>query len=109
MTELTPPHLRLREQLCAGSGPPLAVGVDDNGTYLVMTLPGRSGPCWICAAVSERALGCVRAGTSSPWAVVHHSATGRIGLFRSLADGTIRDSELLCADLPVGAGLLSAA
>jgi hypothetical protein len=107
--ERTPPHLRVREELPGGLGLIVAVGVDSSGTYLVIVVPGRSGPCWVCAPATERALGCVRDGTSSPWAVVHHSATGTIGLFRTLLDGSIRESEVLCSDLPAGAGLLSAA
>ncbi len=109
MADLTPPHLRVREQLPAGRGPAVAVGVDSRGIYLVMVVPGRSGPCWVCAPVTERALGCVRDGRSSPWTVVHHSATGTVELFRTLVDGSIRESEVRCADLPAGSGLLSAA
>ena len=108
MADPTPPHLRLQERLSSRC-PDLAVGVDGSGTYLVMGMPGRSGPCWVCARVTARALGCVRDGSSSPWSVIHHSATGTVGLFRTLVDGSIRESEILCADLPAGSGLLSAA
>jgi hypothetical protein len=105
----TPPHLRLLEQLPSFAGGGLAVAHDRSSTYLVVATTGRSGPCWVCAPVSSLAVDCVRDGRASPWSVVHHSATGTVSVFRTLLDGTIRDSVVLCADLPAGSALLSAA
>ena len=105
----TPPQLRFLERLDAADGIGLSVGCDQEATYLIVSLTGRSGPCWICAPATERALACVKDHRSSPWAVVHHSATGTVTLFRTMLDGSVRDSMVLCADLPEGAGVLSAA
>jgi hypothetical protein len=75
----------------------------------VVSLPGRSGPCWICAPATWAALDCVRRRRASPWSVIHHSSTGTVTLHRTLGDGSVRDSTVLCAALPAGAGVLSAA
>ncbi len=109
MLDPIPPHLRLRELLPSVPGASVAVGVDACGSYLVVALPGRSGPCWVCAPVTPRAVSCVRSGATSPWSVVHHSATGTVGLYRTLVDGSVRGSEILCSRLPAGAAVLSAA
>jgi hypothetical protein len=109
MTTLAPPSLHLAEQLAAADGIGLCVACDDKASYLVVSLPGRSGPCWICAPASSYALACVRDQRSSPWSVVHHTATGTVTVYRTLLDGTIRESVVLCADLPTGASVLCAA
>ena len=105
----TPPNLRLSETFDAADGIGLAVGFDHDGCYLVVSVPGRSGPCWICAPASERALDCVRRRRASPWAVVHHSRTGTVTVYRTLLDGSLRDSTVLCASLPAGTAVLCAA
>ena len=109
MITLTPPTLRLADRLPAADGIGLCVAFDRSGSYLVVSLPGRSGPCWICAPASVRALECVRRHGASPWSVVHHSATGTVSVYRTLLDGTVRESTMRCADLPAGAAVLSAA
>jgi hypothetical protein len=106
---LTPPHLRLRERLTPPSGPPVAVACDEDYIYLVMTVPGRNGPCWLCVPTSEVAIGCVRDGRVSPWTVAHHSATGTVLVFRTHLDGEVGESVLLCDHLPPGPLALSAA
>jgi hypothetical protein len=105
----TPPPLRLLERLDAADGIGLCVACDRWETYLVVSLPGRSGPCWICAPASDRALECVRGHRASPWSVLHHSATGTVTVYRTLLDGSVRDSLVLCSDLPLGSAVLSAA
>jgi hypothetical protein len=79
------------------------------GQYLVMEMAGSAGPCWVCAPVSNRALDCVRTGQASPWAVLHHSSTGTVDIYRTLRDGSVRESVVLCAALPVGRSVLAAA
>ncbi len=109
MSTLAPPPLRLAERLPAADGIGLCVACDDEGSYLVVSLAGRSGPCWICAPASRRALDCVRDRRASPWAVLHHSATGTVTVYRTLLDGSVRESLVLCTDLPEGAAVLCAA
>ncbi len=109
MTTLTPPSFRLAERLPSADGIGLCVACDGHGTYLVVSLVGRSGPCWICVPATSRALECVRRRRASPWALVHHSATGTVTVYRTLLDGTVRESTMLCAELPTGAGVLAAA
>lgn len=105
----TPPSLRLAERLASADGIGLCIAGDHDGSYLVVSLPGRSGTCWICAPATDLALDCVRGHRASPWAVVHHSRTGTVRVFRTLVDGTIRESLVLCAELPAGASVLCAA
>ena len=71
-----PPQLWMQESLSVAGDDDAAVGVGVGGTYLVVELPGFAGPCWVCAPVTDRALDCVRDGRTSPWTVLHHSATG---------------------------------
>jgi hypothetical protein len=103
-----PPSFRVRESLVVG-GVVAAVAEDHGAGYLVVRVPGRSGPCWVCAPATDRAIAAVRDGRSSPWAVLHHSATGTVEIYRSMLDGSVRQSVVLCASLPTGGGLLSAA
>ena len=77
--------------------------------YLVLALAGRSGPCWVCAPASDRAVACVRGGRASPWSVVHHSLTGTVDIYRTLRDGSVRESVVLCDSLPLGRTVLAAA
>ena len=101
-----PPQLRLRVVLPGGSGA-LADGV--GGPFVVVHGPGRAGPCWVAAPASERACNCVAEGRASPWAVLHHSATGTVDVYRTLGDGSICESVILCSSLPAGPEVLSAA
>jgi len=86
-----------------------AVAIGAGGQYLVIEITGRAGPCWVCAPVSDRALECVRSGRTSPWTVVHHSATGTVDIYRTLLDGSVHESVVLCSALPVGRAVLAAA
>jgi hypothetical protein len=96
-----PPQLLFQECIPAADGDAeAAVGVGIGGTYLVVEIPGQTGPCWVCAPVSELAVECVRAGRTSPWTVLHHSATGTVDLYRTTADGSLHCSTLLCSRLP---------
>ena len=95
-----PPQLALRETITVPHDSDAAVGVGVGGTYLVVELPGRAGPCWVCAPVSERAIECVRRGQAHPWTVLHHSATGTADVYRTAADGSLHTSTVLCASLP---------
>jgi hypothetical protein len=83
---MVPPALRLREVIEDLDGTSVAVGDGLGGPYLVVTMAGRSGPCWVCAPVSDRALSCVRGGQTSPWTVIHHSATGTVDIYRTPPD-----------------------
>jgi hypothetical protein len=107
--EKVPGHLRLREAFVLDDGTEVAVGHGAGGQYLVMALSGRSGACWVCAPASDVAIDCVRAGRTSPWAVVHHSATGTVDVYRSRIDGTLIESVMLCSRLPLGRSVLAAA
>ena len=104
-----PPELRLKETILVSDCMDVAVGAGTGGQYLVLTMAGRSGPCWVCAPASDRAVACVRSGQASPWSVVHHSATGTVDIYRTLRDGSVRESVVLCAGLPLGLGVLAAA
>ena len=96
-----PPQLCLREVIALpNDSDDTAVGVGAGGTYLVVELSGWSGPCWVCAPVTERAVDCVRTGRASPWTVVHHSTTGTVDVYRTGADGSLRCSTVLCSSLP---------
>jgi hypothetical protein len=96
-----PPQLSLQESLPVPDGSDeAAVGVGVGGTYLVVELPGRAGPCWVCAPVTARAIECVRQGLTSPWTVLHHSATGTVDIYRTGADGSLHCSTVLCSSLP---------
>ncbi|HEY3810772.1 MAG TPA: hypothetical protein VGL49_04995 [Acidimicrobiales bacterium] len=103
-----PPPLRLRESIPLPQGSDVAVGVGAGGQYLVVPVAGRSGPCWVCAPASDRAVACVRTGETSPWTVLHHSATGTVDIYRTLRDGSVRESVVLCARLPLGRTVLAA-
>lgn len=108
MTVHAPPLFKVREDL-GFSGLRAAVAEERGTRYLVLEVPGRSGPCWVCAPASDVAIDAVRSGRSSPWSVVHHSATGTVQIYRTLLDGSVRESVVLCASLPMGEMLLSAA
>lgn len=103
-----PPSFRVRESMVVG-GVAASVAEEHGSDYLVVRVPGRAGPCWVCAPATERAIDAVRSGRTSPWSVLHHSATGTVDIFRSMLDGTVRGSTVLCANLPSGDGLISAA
>lgn len=107
--EKVPPQLQLRELIPLADGTEVAVGHGTGGQYLVMFVSGRGGACWVCAPASDRAVECVREGLASPWSVIHHSATGTVDVYRSLLDGTVHESVVLCSTLPVGRGVLAAA
>src|SRR5579864_636820 len=104
-----PPQLSLKETILVSDCTDVAVGTGTGGQYLVLTMAGRSGPCWVCAPASDRAVACVRSGQASPWSVVHHSATGTVDIYRTLRDGSVRESVVLCGHLPVGRTVLAAA
>ncbi|HWE54101.1 MAG TPA: hypothetical protein VG435_01240 [Acidimicrobiales bacterium] len=96
-----PPQLSLQEILPAPTfNDEAAVGVGVGGTYLVVELPGCSGPCWVCAPASPRAIDCVREGVTSPWTVLHRSTTGTVDVYRTGIDGALHCSTVLCASLP---------
>ena len=103
-----PPPFKVREDLVV-VGLHVAVADDNGARYLVLTLPGRAGPCWVCAPATDVALAAVRDGRTSPWTVVHHSATGTVEIYRTTLDGSLRQSVVLCSNLPLGDSLLSAA
>jgi len=103
----SPPQLLLTEELAVPDHAAVAIGA--GGQYLVIEVTGRAGPCWVCAPVSDRALDCVRSGRTSPWTVVHHSATGTVDIYRTLLDGSVHESVVLCSALPVGRSVLAAA
>lgn len=94
-----PPQLSMQETI-PGHHAAAAVGVGPAGTYLVVELAGRAGPCWVCAPATERAIDCVRAGRASPWTVLHHSATGTVDVYRTGSDGALHCSVVLCSQLP---------
>ncbi len=94
-----PPQLSLKETILVPDAE-VAVGEGVGGTYLVIELCGHDGPCWVCAPATERALDCVRSGMTSPWTVLHHSATGTVDIYRTAADGSLHLSVALCARLP---------
>lgn len=104
-----PTHLTFRERLAAADGIAATVADDGDAHYLVVPVPGHGGPAWICARVTDRAVSAVRDGRTSPWAVVHHSCTGTVEIFRTMLDGTVRSSVVLCSSLPADTGVLSAA
>lgn len=90
-------------------GTSVAVGDGLGGPYLVVSVAGRSGPCWVCAPVSDVALSCVRTGRTSAWTVIHHSVTGTVDIYRTVLDGSVRESVVLCSRLPRGRAVLAAA
>lgn len=108
MTTVAPPLFTIREDLVV-DGLRAAVADDDGSRYLVLALPGRAGPCWVCAPATDAALAAVRDGRTSPWNLIHHSATGTVAVYRTMLDGSLRESVVLCASLPSGDALLSAA
>jgi hypothetical protein len=96
-----PPQLQFREFLPAPDHEEgAAVGSGVGGDYLVIEIPGQTGPCWVCAPVTERAIDCVRNGRTSPWTVLHHSRTGTVDVYRTGADGSLHVSVVLCSRLP---------
>ena len=107
--EKVPGHLQLREVMLVADGTEVAVGDGTGGRYLVLSVSGRSGACWVCAPASNAAIECVRAGRTSPWTVVRHSATGTVDIYRTRLDGTIAESVVLCSELRLGRDLLAAA
>jgi hypothetical protein len=104
-----PPQLQVLEVLRPHQGLDVSVGERAGRQYLVMGVAGRSGPCWVCAPASDRAVACVRNGQASPWTVMHHSATGTVDIYRTMCDGTVRESVMLCSQLPSGRTVLAAA
>jgi hypothetical protein len=107
--EKVPGHLQLRETFVLDDGTEVAIGHGAGGQYLVLSLSGRSGVCWVCAPASDTAIDCVRTGRASPWAVIHHSATGTVDVYRSRVDGSLCESVMLCSALPLGRSVLAAA
>jgi hypothetical protein len=107
--EKVPGHLQLRESFVLDDGTEVAVGHGAGGQYLVLSLSGRCGACWVCAPATDLAIDCVRAGRTSAWAVIHHSATGTVDVYRSRVDGSFSESVMLCSQLPLGRGVLAAA
>ena len=93
-----PPQLTMQEAIPGDVE--AAIGVSPAGTYLVVELAGQAGPCWVCAPASEKAIDCVRRGRTSPWTVLHHSATGTVDIYRTAADGSLHYSVVLCSRLP---------
>jgi hypothetical protein len=104
-----PPQLELQEVLPPHQGIEVSVGVSAGRQYLVMAMAGRSGPWWVCAPASDRAVACVRNGRASPWTVTHHSATGTVDVYRTALDGSVSESVVLCSQLPSGRTVLAAA
>ena len=104
-----PPQLALQESLAVTGDDDAAVGLGVGGTYIVIELPGFAGPCWVAAPVTERAIECIRAGRTSPWTVIHHSATGTVDIYRTAADGSLRCSTALCSSLPLSQPVRAAA
>lgn len=105
-----PPQLELIEAFgAAASGEEAAVGWGAGGLHLVVELAGWSGPCWVCAPASERAVDCVRTGRASAWTVIHHSRTGTVDVYRTLTDGSLHCSTVLCRSLPEAAPARAAA
>ncbi|HLI23372.1 MAG TPA: hypothetical protein VKU91_00330 [Acidimicrobiales bacterium] len=98
-----PPFLHLREVL-ALPGVAVAAGDDGDRTYLVVCASDPGGEYWICAPATERAIDCVRAGQTSPWSVVHHSATGTVEVWRRRPGGAVTTSVLTCAAVAVPGG-----
>jgi hypothetical protein len=94
-----PPQLTLIDTIPT-EGEDVAIGLGVGGFYLVVELPGMAGPCWVCAPCTDRALDCVRVGRTSAWTVLHHSATGTVDIYRTGADGSLRNSVVLCSMLP---------
>jgi hypothetical protein len=101
--------MRIRETFTLSDSTRVAVCFDLGIQYLVLLLAGRSGPRWVCAPASDRAVACVGNGQTSPWAVIHHSSTGTVEIYRTLRDGSIRESVVLCSQLPEGRSVLAAA
>jgi hypothetical protein len=96
-----PPQLSLQETISVPDGRnDAAVGIGVGGVYLVVELPGREGPCWVCAPATPRAIECVRCGRTAPWTVLHHSATGTVDVYRTAPDGSLHCSTVLCSSLP---------
>ena len=104
-----PGHLQLRDLFVLHDGTEVAIGHGAGGQYLVLSLSGRSGACWVCAPASDLAIDCVRTGRASPWAVIHHSASGTVDVYRSRIDGSLSESVVLCSQLPLGNRVLAAA
>jgi len=101
--------MRMRETFTMSDRTPVAICTELGIQYLVLALAGGSGPCWVCAPASDKAVACVRSGRTSPWSVVHHSSTGTVEIYRTLRDGSIRQSVVLCSQLPGGRSVLAAA
>jgi hypothetical protein len=68
----------------------LIVRVDDDPEHLV----------WVCAPVSSRALQEVAAGRASIRDALRHSVTGTVEVVTVDHGRAVRDSCLLCADIP---------
>ncbi|MGH8921512.1 MAG: hypothetical protein ACRD0H_24775 [Actinomycetes bacterium] len=104
-----PGHLTFRERLAGADGLDATLADEGDAHYLVVHVVSQSGHCWICAPVTDRAVSAVRDGRTSPWAVVHHSRTGTVDIFRTMGDGSVRSSVALCSSLPADSGVLAAA
>ena len=107
--EKVPGHLQLREAFFLADGTEVAVGHGAGGQYIVLSVNAEDGACWVCAPATDVAIDCVRAGRSSPWAVVHHSATGTVDIYTRGLDGTVAESVVLCGHIPLGRSFLVAA
>jgi hypothetical protein len=93
-----PPYVRVREVFDL-PGITVAAGCDGDRTYLLVPVTDRGDSYCICAPASERAIDCVKSRRTSPWEVVHHSATGMIEVWRRDADGSMIDSTVPCAQV----------
>ncbi len=100
----------MRESLPLSQGVDVTVGVGPGGQYLVVPVAGRSGPAGCAPRCRIGPSICVRSGRTSPWTVVHHSATGTVDIYRTLARRLgARVRGALCSQLPLGRTVLAAA
>jgi hypothetical protein len=82
-------------------GPALHWGRDDAGQYWLI-VQVRDDPdhlAWLCAAISERALGAVLDGRAWPLDAVRHSATGTVELVTVDHGQAVADRCLLGAQV----------
>ena len=107
--EKVPGHLKLREAFFVADGTEVAVGHGAGGQYIVLSVNSGDRACWVCAPATDVAVDCVRAGRTSPWTVVNHSATGTVDIYTPCVDGTVTESVVLCGQLQLGRSVLVAA